>query len=148
MKKFMAFVLSTVLVLAICASACADIIYITQNPMPAQAVRTVRLTDNAVWKTGKPGRLYVRHYLWSTVEGYYGSNNHTNYFQASVDNQDGSRLGGDWMAPNTANYVRSSSIYADPDGAYFYGLAGRANTKYADAGFPVVRISGYIDGQN
>lgn len=46
------------------------------------------------------------------------------------------------MAPDTANYVRSNSIYQ----GWHYGLAARANTKYADAGYPTIQISGYIDG--
>lgn len=112
---------------------------------PAQAVNTVIVTDpEGVWKGANPTRLYVRHYLWSSIEGYYGSHSYTNYFQAFEMSDLDSRLGGDWMAPDTANYVRSNSIYA----GWRYGAAARANTKYADAGFPTIQLSGYIDGDS
>ncbi|MEG0944902.1 MAG: hypothetical protein RSF86_14850 [Angelakisella sp.] len=144
MKKFIALVLATTMLLAVCATASADTVSLLQNPIPAQAVSTVVVTDSSgVWRSGVSGRLYVRHYLWSTVEGYYGSNNHTNYFQAFLSSNTTSRLGGNWMAPSTANYIRSGSIQT---GSH-YGVAARANTKYADAGFPSIRISGYADGQ-
>lgn len=144
MKKLLAFTLSMVLVLAFCASACAERAYLLQNPLPAQDVRTIKITEEeGVWKGDKPSRLYVRHYLWSTIEGYYGSNNYTNYFQAFQTWTD-TRYGGDWMAPDTANYVRSNSIVV----GYHYGAAARANTKYADAGYSTIQVSGYIDGDN
>lgn len=143
MKKFFAFTLAMLLVLAICASACADVVYLDQTRIPAQAVATVRITGiDGVWKSGNAGRLYVRHYLWSNIEGYYGTNNHTNYFQAfNIDNING-RLSGDWMAPNTANYVRSGSLVTGS----LFGVAARANTKYADAGYSTIQVSGYADG--
>ena len=83
MKKFLALLLAMVTVLAMCSSASAAQITLRQYPMPAQVVKTVQLTDTCGLKQSKPSVLYVRHYLWSDVEGYYGSNNHTNYFQAS-----------------------------------------------------------------
>lgn len=144
MKKLLAFILSMVLVLAFCASACADVIYLDQTRLPAQAVATVSVTgEDGVWKSGNPTRLYVRHYLWSNIQNYYGSNNYTNYFQAFDIAILNGRLGGDWMAPDTANYVRSNSLIV----GNVYGVAARANTKYADAGYPTIQISGYADGQ-
>ncbi|OLA31350.1 MAG: hypothetical protein BHW33_03130 [Firmicutes bacterium CAG:137_57_8] len=82
MKKFLALLLAMVTVLAMCSSVSAAQITLRQYPMPAQVVKTVQLTDTCGLKQSKPSVLYVRHYLWSDVEGYYGSNNHTNYFQA------------------------------------------------------------------
>lgn len=71
MKKLLAFTLSMVLVLAFCASACADVIYLDQTRLPAQAVATVSVTgEDGVWKSGNPTRLYVRHYLWSNIQNY------------------------------------------------------------------------------
>ncbi len=143
MKKLLAFTLGMVLVLAFCASACAERAYLNQTPIPAQNVKTVQVTETyAVAKGDNPTRLYVRHYLWSTIDGYYGSNKHTNYFQAFNSGASSDRLGGDWMAPDTANYVRSNSIIL----FNHYGVAARANTKYADAGYPTIQISGYTDG--
>ena len=77
MKKLLAFILSMVLILACCASASAERSYINQTRIPAQAVTTVIVTDEyGVWKGANPTRLYVRHYLWSSIEGYYGSQLH------------------------------------------------------------------------
>lgn len=136
-------ILATMMMLAVCASACADtVVYFKQNPLPAQAVKTVSVTNTPVLKNVSSyyGHLYVRHYLWSDVPGYYGSNNHTNYFQASPSNGD-TRVGGNWMAPDTANFIKSGSLQYDS-----FGVACRGNTKYADAGIPIIRISGYTDG--
>ena len=149
MKKFLAFVLAGVLALAMCSTAFAVQITLRQYPMPAQAVKTIHLTDTCGLKQSKPSVLYVRHYLWSDVEGYYGSNNHTNYFQAYPYDDVDARYGGNWMEPGTANYVRSSNIQVSTSSkSYYYGVAGRANTKYADAGIPTVRVSGYMDSNN
>ena len=53
------------------------------------------------------------------------------------------------MAPGTANYVRSNSIHVSTSAkSYYYSVAGRANTKYADAGISTVRVSGYMDSNN
>lgn len=73
MKKFLALLLAMVTVLAMCSSASAAQITLRQYPMPAQVVKTVQLTDTCGLKQSKPSVLYVRHYLWSDVEGYYGS---------------------------------------------------------------------------
>lgn len=149
MKKFLALLLAMVTVLAMCSSASAAQITLRQYPMPAQVVKTVQLTDTCGLKQSKPSVLYVRHYLWSDVEGYYGSNNHTNYFQAFPYDSADTRYGGNWMTPGTANYVRSNSIHVSTSAkSYYYGVAGRANTKYADAGISTVRVSGYMDSNN
>lgn len=78
------------------------------------------------------GKLYVRHYLHGEFGGVY-----TNYFKAGAAIRNAPTLyGGNWMAPDTANYVRSASLVADkPWYAY-----GRANTDY---GLNTIVISGY-----
>ena len=109
--------------------------------MPTTVTKTIMLTDVYPYKGANAGRLYVRHYLWSSEEGYYGNSNFTNYFQATTPDDVNKRLGGNWMTPGGAYYVRSGSIVIGG----FYGVAGRGNTKYADAGIPTVRVSGYMD---
>ena len=126
-------------------SACADRGNFKQDPIPARQTNTVQVShNNNIWKSVKPGRIYVRHYLWSDIAGYYGSSHHTNYFQAIPHDEPKKRRGGDWMAPDSANFIRSNSIGV----TQAYGCAARANTKYADDGFATIRISGYMETNN
>lgn len=141
MKKFYSLLLVVIVLLSICSAAFADHIPLRQYPMPAQIVKTVLLTDTCGLKADNPGKLYVRHYLWSNIPNYYGSSNYTNYFQAVPEDDLELRYGGKWMAPGTANYVLSNSITSGES----YGTAGRGNTKYADDGIPIIRVSGYMD---
>ncbi|MBR5960103.1 MAG: hypothetical protein IKZ98_03850 [Clostridia bacterium] len=139
-NKIMAMGLAALMALS-AGSACADVLYFKQNPIPARIVRTVSVTENeARLKGSNLGRLYVRHYLWSDIAGYYGASHYTNFFQAIPGGKGDTRYGGDWMAPDSANYIRSNSIQKKK-----YGVAARANTKYADDGFATIRISGYMD---
>lgn len=126
-------------------SANAEVKPLSQTAIPAAQTATLSISDCGV-KHDHAGYLYVRHYLWSSIPGYYGTSNYTNFFQATVSTTDPTRYGGDWMAPGTANYVRSSNIQADVNNTtYSYGAAARANTKYADDGFSTIMVSGYID---
>lgn len=140
-NKIMAMGLAALMALS-AGSACAERDYLKQNPIPARQTKTVQVSEKlSSKKEAKPGVLYVRHYLWSDIAGYYGNSHHTNFFQA-IPLFDGEvRYGGDWMAPDSANYVRSNSIKVDR----YYGAGARANTKYADDGFATIRISGFIE---
>jgi hypothetical protein len=83
-------------------------------------------------KSGNTGKLYVRHYLYGDFGGVY-----TNYFRASESSTTRTGLvGGNWMAPDTANYVRSTSITRDKN----WYTWGRGNTDY---GLTYITISGY-----
>ena len=144
MKKITVLILLSALICAICVTAGASQEPLRQYPMPTTVTQTVMLTDVYPYKGANAGRLYIRHYLWSSQEGYYGDCNFTNYFQATTSEDTNKRLGGNWMTPGTANYVRSGSIAVGK----FYGVAGRGNTKYADAGISVVRVSGYMDSDS
>lgn len=86
------------------------------------------------YKTAKEKVLYVRHYLYGSYGGTY-----SNYFRAkNASSASNPLLGGNWMAPDTANYVRSSSILAN--GLNRYHAFGRGNTDY---GLNSITISGY-----
>ena len=124
------------------ASALGDrIAYLNQKAIPARQTLTVSVSESRTKLNKKPGVLYVRHYLWSDIAGYYGASHHTNYFQAKPQGNTNTRYGGDWMAPDSANYIRSNSI-KKPNS---FEVAARANTKYADDGFATIKISGYMD---
>lgn len=142
-NKIMAMGLAALMALGI-GSASADRAYLQQYAIPAAQTNTKRVTEKLdTYKRAKPGVLYVRHYLWSDIAGYYGASHHTNYFQAipNGDINTPTRYGGDWMAPDSANYIRSNSIKTQKR----YGCAARANTKYADDGFATIKISGYME---
>lgn len=125
----------------------ANALSFDQTPIPARQTNTVCVTGNS-WEMkserSKANRIYVRHYLWSSIPGYYGASHHTNYFQAIPSYATTTRLGGNWMAPDSAEYIRSNSIQK----GNFYGAGARANTKYADDGFATIMISGYMDPSN
>lgn len=139
-NKIMAMGLAALMALS-AGSACAERRdYLNQTPIPSRVVTTVKVSEGL--KKGNVGRknaLYVRHYLWSDIAGYYGSSHHTNFFQA-IPVDETVRYGGDWMAPDSANYIRSGSIQSKNT----YSVGARANTKYADDGFATIRISGYM----
>ena len=139
-NKIMAMGLAALMALGIGSASADTVIYLKQNPIPAAQVKTVPVTEKLGPKSNNAGRLYVRHYLWSDIAGYYGASHHTNYFQAFNSDRN-VRLGGNWMAPDSANFVKSNNIKTKNS----YGIAARANTKYADDGFATIRISGYMD---
>ena len=147
-NKIVALLLVVLMAMGI-SSAFADehIHYVpfSQTSIPAAITTTVPVTDDPYYgyKEEKPGYLYVRHYLWSSTPGYYGSSNYTNFFQATIPDSS-VRYGGNWMAPGTANYVRSNNIVTQGT----YGVAARANTKYADDGFTTIQITGYMDSDS
>ena len=144
-NKIVALLLVVLMALEV-GSALAVQISFTQAPVPAANTTTVLITDYPYYglKSSKPGYLYVRHYLWSSTPGYYGSSNYTNFFQAVPSTNPSARYGGNWMAPGTADYIRSANITTGNS----YGVAVRANTKYSDAGFSTIQISGYMDSNN
>lgn len=146
-NKIIAFILVAMMAFSV-GSAFAVQITFTQSQIPAANVTTVPITGGQYGlKSLKPGYLYVRHYLWSSTPGYYGTSNYTNFFQAIpfLNGSGGSvRYGGNWMAPDTANYVRSPNIVTEE----LYAVAARANTKYADDGFSTIQISGYMDSNH
>ncbi len=136
MKKMLSALVVVVLMMTMVASVASAATYI-QNPFDyvtilcqANAERLLNKYESAP-KTGNPTRLYVRHYLRDDLGMVYN-----NYFKAA-DNRNGTSLkGGDWMSPDTANYVRSNSIVVNkPWYAY-----GRANTDY---GLTSIVITGY-----
>lgn len=141
MKRLIALVLLLITICSLTVTASASQHPLRQYPMPTTVTQTIMLTDVYPYKGANAGKLYVRHYLWSEDDGYYGDNKFTNYFQATTSTNANTRLGGTWMTPGKAFYVQSSSIVIGG----FYGVAGRGNTKYADAGIPIVKVSGYMD---
>lgn len=144
-KKIVALLLVAIMALGVSSALAIQITFVQTN-IPAANTTTVRVTGDPYYgsKTAKPGYLYVRHYLWSNTPGYYGSSNYTNYFQAIPSSNANLRYGGNWMAPGTADYVRSNNITTGNS----YGVGARANTKYADDGFSTIQISGYMDSNN
>ena len=146
-NKIVALLLVVLMALEI-GSAFADHIHyvpFSQVSIPAAITTTVPVTGSIYgYKEEKPGYLYVRHYLWSSTPGYYGSSSYTNFFQAIPSSNYDARYGGNWMAPGTANYVRSNNIAVTSS----YGVAARANTKYADDGFTTIQITGYMDSDS
>ena len=141
LKKLFILMILGIMTLSI-VSANAEVKYLLQTSIPAAQTTTVSISECGK-KTNHAGYLYVRHYLWSSTPGYYGSSNYTNFFQAVPSTDDTARYGGNWMSPGTADYVRSSNILTGDD--CYYGAAARANTKYADDGFSTIMVSGYID---
>lgn len=140
MKKMLAFVMTLCLILSIgLTTANAEVIYLKQYHIPTAKVQTIPLTEAYAYKTQNPGYLYVRQYLWSDVDGYYGSYNFDNYFQAV--NAAGTRVGGRWCRPSYAYYLQSSSIKKYTR----WTAAARGNTDYADVGYSYIMFSGYVD---
>ncbi len=86
-------------------------------------------------KSAKPDVLYIRHYLVYDYGSVYN-----NHFRAQ-NFISGAIVGSDWMAPDTANYVRSSAI----DLYQRYWAMGRGNTDY---GLTTITITGYSDSNH
>ena len=140
MKKKLLSLFLLALLLTTLASVASAGDYDAHNPFGS---KTIYCTPNAevglnnyiaAYKYAHAGYLYVRHYL----DGDFGSV-HTNYFKAGTGRTGSTTLyGGNWMAPDTANFVRSGSIVLY-DQWYAYG---RGNTDY---GLTTIVITGYSD---
>ena len=79
--------------------------------------------------------IYFRHYLYDDVGGIY-----TNYVRVGL-NGSNTNIGGTWVQPDTACYIRLSSLSA----ARTYRLYITLNTDY---GLESIRITGYAEPQH
>ncbi|MEA5014256.1 MAG: hypothetical protein VB099_06820 [Candidatus Limiplasma sp.] len=139
MKKM----LSALVVVVLMMTMLASVANAASMPFSSQTIKCVKNAEVGVnqyttteTKQAKETRLYVRHYLYGDFGGVY-----TNHFQAANQHRNATtRYGGDWMAPDTANYVRSNSITL---GKTWYAYA-RGNTDY---GLATIVITGYSDQQ-
>lgn len=143
MKKIFAIVIALTMVLTMVASVASA--GVVQNTFDYRTIRcqanmeTGLNSYDSAGKTLNAGRLYVRHYLHGEFGGVY-----TNYFKAGLIKRDAPNLvGGNWMAPDTANFVRSTTIKIGSSQTWH--AYGRGNTDY---GLNTIEISGYsnIDG--
>lgn len=128
-----------ILVLAAVFTMLSSVAFATSNAFGSKIIycspNTERFLNNNSSSEGlkTAGRFYVRHYLWGSWGGSY-----TNYFKASQEYNGGTLYGGNWMAPDTANYVKSGSLIINKS-TYAWG---RANTDY---GLSYIEITGYSD---
>jgi hypothetical protein len=138
-KRIKAFVSVLALLLAVSSVALAT----NTGPHNVFDYNTISTTEgadrvlNLDWSTAKtvrPTRLYVRHDLVGTYNGVF-----TNVFRCQIYEMYNSTLYGsnDFMAPGTANYIRSDSIQL----AQHFKVWGRANTKYT---YATIDIAGYM----
>lgn len=132
--------ISLVIVLTLVLVCVANVASAASNPFGSKVIYCQSGAERFLNNESRPtdglavkGRFYVRHYLWGDWGGVY-----TNYFKASNVFGGGTLYGGNWMAPDTANYVRSNSL-AVGKATYAWG---RANTDY---GVSYIEISGYSD---
>lgn len=136
MKKTFAIVIALALVLTCFASTAFAVMnsfqYATIKCQPNMEVGLD--TDRNTGKLKNPGVFYVRHYLHGDFGGVYN-----NYFKAGNTLRNATKFcGGDWMAPDTANFIRSSSLSLGS----VWQAYGRGNTDY---GLSTIVISGYSD---
>lgn len=136
MKKMLSVMLVAIMMLTMVASVASA----ASNAFGSKVIycqvgaeRFLNNNNNPTDTLKTKGRFYVRHYLWGDWGGAY-----TNYFKASQVFNGGTLYGGNWMAPDTANYVKSNSLAA---GKPTYAW-GRANTDY---GLNYIEITGYSD---
>lgn len=142
MKKMLSLGLALVMVLTMLSSVALAV----QNPFSSKVIYCSPGTEvglctkdtNDPKTDAQKGHLYVRHYLYGDWGGVY-----TNYFRASktrLGAAQSAMVGGNWMAPDTANWVKSTTI---KKGEVWYAY-GRANTDY---GLTYIEITGYSENQ-
>lgn len=139
MKKSIVILLAAIIVLSVSSALAAQNNTFGYVRLPSESVVGINQYEGNTYALKKYNdkKIYVRHYLH---EGPYNGV-FNNYFQAARTFRNAQqKYGGNWMAPDTANFVQSNSI---TNNRLWY-VYGRSNTKYNQN---YIKISGYSNVQ-
>ena len=134
MKRFVSMMLVALLAMSICVTAFAETFTTTLvcNSTEDSAYNYVASRSAS---TGKTGKVYVYH----TVKTSGANQGYTNHFRIYVDGAANAN-NNKWVTPGTNTPIASSAITKTST----VSVKARGNTKYNDAGFSSISVSGSV----
>ena len=135
MKRLISVLLLTMMAMAICSTALAGSFTATLNCASTADSAYVSLGS---WTAseGKTGKIYVYHTVGTESAKKLGYTNHFRIYVNTATSANNNK----WIAPGSNVSILSSAIGVGDD----VTVKARGNTKYNDAGFSSISVSGSI----